>query len=57
MTQSEAFCPVSSTMPLALDAEEGEVALDMGDQGQIGAVADGVEADEVGEEVANAIGS
>ncbi len=42
---------------LALDAEESEIALDMGDQGEVGAIADGVEADEVGEEVANAIGS
>ena len=42
---------------LALDAEEREIALDMGDQGQVGAIADGVEADQIGEEVADAIGS
>lgn len=38
---------------LALDAERGEIALDVGNQWQVGAIADGVEGDEVGEEFAD----
>ena len=42
---------------LALDAEPGEIALDVCNQRQVGAIADGVEGDEVGEEFSNPVGS
>src|SRR5262249_47948197 len=43
--------------PLTADAKRGEIALDLGDQRQVRAVADGVEGDELGKQAANAVGS
>ena len=43
--------------PLSADTERGEIAFDIGDQREVGAIAHGIEGDEVGQELLDAVGS